>query len=329
MTEIEQLVDEIRNNINKPRKKHALLQNHVLWMMLCSALDVIEDTDSCLDGFLITDIDKLNIGSKYIFVYGTLQALVVQQDAVRHFGEVLEVSPDLPCEHRSFLLRIRDIRDHSIGHPTKQDRPRKKKGEPVSCNFISRTTIGNQGFTLATAYDDSRPTCHKDVDIPDLIAKQRTVLKKILRGILNNLRTEEMVHRRRFAEKKLADCFPSTLNYHLNKICEATLLESGNAKLGGVNVDFILKCIGQFKTELAERGILEAYEGLTCNLDLTDYPLQALRKYFHCPDTTHINEKDAYIFADFVERRVQELLESAKELDEEYGQDDPEENRSR
>ena len=324
MTGIEQLVSEIRDNVNKPRKKHALLQDHASWMMLCSALDVIEDTDCGLEAFLTTEVNDFNDGNKYVYVYGTLQALVVQQDAVKHFHESIKIPYRLTSDDKSVLGDIRDIRNNSIGHPTKRDRTK-----PVAFNFISRMTIGNQGFTLATAYEDGAQTCHKDVDIPDLIARQRNVHSSVLCDAIKTLRKEEMEHRQRFADNKLADAFPPSLIYHLRKICEDTLTESGNAERGRINVDFILGCIEQFKTGLVEREILEAYDSLTYHFELADYPLQELRKYFQSPNDTHINEKDAYIFADFAERRVLELLESAKELDEEYGQDDSEEDHSR
>ena len=51
-----------------------------------------------------------------------------------------------------------------------------------------------------------------------------------------------------------------------------------------------------------------------------DYPLQELRKYFFNPDETHINDRDAGIFAYFVEQQTQKLLNRAKDLDEEYSQ---------
>ena len=324
MTEIERLVGEIRDKINEPRKQHALLQNHALWVMLCSSLDVIGDTDCGLEAFLTTDVHDFNDGNKYVYVYGTLQALFVQQDAVKHLHQALEMDYNLARDDKSMLMEIRNIRNNSIGHPTKSDRQ-----TPIAFNFISRMTIGNQGFTLATDYQDGTQTCHKYVNIPSLIAKQRIVLSGVLRDAIQTLRREAMEHRQRFAEKKLADAFPPTLDYHLGKICEDTSRKYGIAERGRINVDFILECIEQFKTGLAEREILGAYEGLTCNLELADYPLQELRKYFHSPGETHINEKGAYIFADFAKRQVQDLLESAKELDEEYDQVDTEENCSR
>jgi hypothetical protein len=70
---------------------------------------------------------------------------------------------------------------------------------------------------------------------------------------------------------------------------------------------------------LEERDILEAY-GITYNLELVNYPLQELKKYFCTPDETHINERDAYIFAYFVKQQIEGLFKIAKELDEEYSQ---------
>ena len=47
--------------------------------------------DLCLEAFLETDIDGFDAGNKYMYVYGTLQALFVQQDAVEHLIESLKI----------------------------------------------------------------------------------------------------------------------------------------------------------------------------------------------------------------------------------------------
>jgi hypothetical protein len=331
MQNIKQLAKDIRDVINRPRHKDVLSQNHAAWHMLCSSLDVIEDTDCCLAAFLKTDIDfdsdnqSLDDGNKYMYVYGTLQALFVQQDAVKHFAESLQplytFDSSLINDNPSLKV-IREIRNDSVGHPTKRG-----GGTGRAFNFISCATINNQGFQLATVYTDDTPERSQDVNIPDLIATQRDILMGDLGDILETLRREEMEHKKKFAGKKLADAFPPTLNYHLGKIREAAI-GSGYAKLGGANVDFILKRIERFKADLAERQILEAYEGITHDLELVDYPLQELRKYFRNPDATHINEKDAPIFAFFVGEQTKKLLKSTEELDEEYSQDDPENHPS-
>ena len=310
MQNISQLSSDIRDLIDDPRKKHLLLKDSIAWNMLCSSLDVIEDTDCCLETFLTTDIDHLDDGKKYMYVYGTLQALFVQQDAVKHLAESLKISYPLNQQ----LNEIRTIRNDSVGHPTKRGGSTER-----AFNFISRITISNQGFELGTTYADGRPDCSKDVNIPNLIAIQRSILIGVLDSIIKTLEQEEMEHRREFADKKLADAFLPNLNYHLQKILEE-VGASGDAKLGGINVDRILKSIEQFKADLAERDILEAHENITYSLKLVDYPLQELKKYFCTPDETHINERDAYIFAYFVEQRTKGLFKIATELDEEYSQ---------
>ena len=316
MKNITQLTSDIRDLINKPRKQHLLLKDSNAWNMLCSSLDVIEDTDCCLDAFLTKDIDHLDDGNKYMYVYGTLQALFVQQDAAKHLAESLEIAYPINKQSNEDqqLNEIRDIRNNSVGHPTKVDR-----SKPVRFNFVSRITINNQGFELGTAYADGRQNSFKDVNIPNLIATQRSILTGVLDSIIKTLEQEEMEHRREFADKKLADAFPTNLNYHLTKTLEV-VGASGDAKLGSIHVDCILKSVEQFKADLAERDILEAYENITYSLKLVDYPLQELKKYFSSPGETHINKKDAYIFAYFVNQQIEGLFKIAKELDEEYSQ---------
>ena len=132
-----------------------------------------------------------------------------------------------------------------------------------------------------------------------------------------------MEHRRKFADKKLADALCS-LSDLFKQVFEGVFNpKSEHAKNGVSNVDSILKGIEQFKTGLVERGILGAYEGIMDNLEIVTYSLHALRTYFLNASETHMNDKDAYIFADFAERRMQKLLKSAKDLDEDYDPSEP------
>lgn len=194
MQKITQLTEEIRKLIHHPSKKRSLLQHNAAWNMLCSCLDVIEDTECCLDAFLTTDLNRfddkdqhLADGNKYMYIYGTLQALYLQQDAVTHLTESLRLVKffELPCS----LQKIREIRNASVGHPTKQDRPTK---EPVRFNFIVRISITNQGFKLVRTYKDGRPDCFEDVNIPELIATQRRIFIGVLKNVIKTLQKEDV-----------------------------------------------------------------------------------------------------------------------------------------
>lgn len=309
MQDTAKLVKEIRKLINRPRKQYALLQDQAMWAMLCSSMDTIGDTELCFDAFLTHDIDRVNNGVKYVFVYGTLQALFVQQDAVENLHEALNMS----YTQDPSLKNIREIRNDSVGHPT-------KRGGGHSYNFISRITLGSQGFQLMTINRDRPQPRFKDVNVPELIATQRDVFVDVLDNVIKTLENEEMEHRKKFAGKKLADAFHPT-SYFLSKIFEAILDPRwGHALLGEDHVSLILESIEAFKNGLKDREILEAYAGVTDTLEEVDYPLQELRTYFRNRAETHINEKDAYIFAHFVSTQIQELCQIAEEIDEEYSQ---------
>lgn len=314
MQDIAQLVEEIRKLITFSRKQYALLQNQAMWALLCSSMDTIEDTELCFDAFLTEDIDRADDGVKYVFVYGTLQALFVQQDAVENLHEALKV----PYTQDPSLRSIREIRNDSVGHPT-------KRGGGHSYNFIARITLESQGFRLRTTYRDGQQTRFKYVNVPELIATQRKVFIEVLDNVIKTLENEEMEHRREFEGKKLANVFSSPgTNYPLSKIFEAILNpQSAHAQLGEVHVDQILKCIEAFKNGLKDREILEAYYedgGGTHTLELLAYALQKLQTYFRNSAEARINEKDAYIFATFVKVQVGGLRQYAREIDEEYSQ---------
>lgn len=297
----------IRNLINESRKHASLLQDESKFLMLCACLDTIGDTHCCSEAFLTTDIDKLDINNQYVYVYGTMQALLVEQDAVRHLCESLSISytPD------PMLKDIRDIRHESVGHPT-------NSGDAYS--FINRNSIENRGFELSTYYAavTGRSTKRVYVNVPELIAKQRDKLSDVLDDVIKILEKEKMGHKQKFAGQKLSDAFHNT-GYLFSKIFEAILSsESPHAEIADRHVDRILKVVNQYKAGLEERGEFEDTDSDTFNR--INYALEILKAYFQEPTKTHINEKDTYIFADFARKHVRGLNRWAEQVDERYSQ---------
>jgi cellobiose phosphorylase len=109
---IAELESKIRDRINRGRMQHELLGRSADWNKLCSALDVVGDTELALDAYLKHPEIK-STGLCYVHVYGALQLLQLQQDAVDHICRALRItaknSPKLP--------HIRKIRNSSVGHP--------------------------------------------------------------------------------------------------------------------------------------------------------------------------------------------------------------------
>ena len=241
---LDQKMSKIRDLINNSRKRNILLQDIILWRMLLSCMDTIEDTEEALESFLKLDIDSSDEGRNYLRIYGALQALFVQQDAVKNLHDALKIS----YTKDKALEKIRHIRIDAAGHPT-------NRGNKKAFNFINRSTLSSHGFQLITYYrtnsgNDKLDSKREDINVPDLIATQKSVFVDVLNNIIKTLQEEEMEHKKRFAGKKLTDAFQHT-SYLFQKVLEAAISpDSPHVELVGVHIDQILKSVEAFKTEL-------------------------------------------------------------------------------
>lgn len=296
-----------------------LLKNLALWNQLCSCLDVIEDSDLAIDVYRTEKLVTKD-GTKYLAIYGLLQALFIQQDAILNLGESLGIPISIKNYPR--LLDIRKIRNDSIGHPTKRDsnRGRKKKDPIFSYHYISRPTLSPKGFQLISYYSNGKSE-FKDVSVLNLIADQRKYASEMLLGIIGRLEQEEKAHKEKFGMEKLTAVF-APLNYAFEKLYKVLLTgEICHPSYGGSNLQQIKKTLDTFKNALAERSIeLGTYSIKSVYTEL-EYPLNELEKFFQNAKegkTLNIDEKTAYIFVFFVKKRIDELEEIAKEMDEGY-----------
>lgn len=305
MKTISELEQEIRDFITSPRKRSLVEKDRAAWHKLISSLDVIGDTEQALDEYLTMD-EPATYGGKYLSLYGVLQALFIQQDAVEHLSEAL----GLPYSVDPQIKQIREVRNDSSGHPT-------KRGKDKSFNQISRISMRGRSYTLATSYPDA-DTKFSTVDVPKLIESQRALLHQTLSDVIEKLKEEEMKHREEFRDTKLADLFSKSLGYECGLIGEAI---DGDlpADFGAGLVASMLDSIWAFKEELERRGILEAYGDAVgeCSRQL-EYPLNELRGYFESPAESRLNSSDVAIFLSYVLKHMGEFVQMAEEIDEEY-----------
>ena len=300
---------EIRDFINKPRKRFNLLKNRKFWSQLCSSLDVIEDSDLAIDAYNNSEFGT-DFGEKYLRLYGVLQALFLQQDAVTNLCESLGLPNNLTSHPK--LKEIRDIRNDSIGHPT-------KRGNYKSYHFISRVTIAKSGFQLLSDYGNKITS--RDISLIDLIKEQREYLLSSLKGVIQALKDEEKTHKDKFKMEKLEAVFPPTFSYYIGKILESTG-EPAYAKVGLMHVKLVKEVMDKLKESLQKRGIeIDTYDSIKYLYELLEYPITELKLYFDrliAKKEPRINDKTAYIFAYFIREQLSELKKIAKELDDEY-----------
>lgn len=309
-------VNEIRNFIEfeTARKEHSLRQDMTKWFMLGSCMHTIEITEKGLESFLTDGTDSDGMGKNYLRISGALQILVTQQEAVKNLHTALGIKLPKDSSIKKLVTNIGRIRVSATGHPTDI-----KIGNKKAFGFINGRNFGPKGFELFTDYPEEDPNYnHEYVDIPHLIAAQKDALVGVLDKVIEKLKEEEVEHTKKFAGKKLADGLQITDPFFAY-IQDATTSPDSPQDLGVATwVDGILNILDEFKTGVKKRE--EPDTTFSWRYENLDYALQHIKKCFDSSDRTHINRRDAYIFANFAQQEVEALKEIAKEIDERYSE---------
>ncbi|MCI0626996.1 MAG: hypothetical protein L0387_36005 [Acidobacteria bacterium] len=307
---------EIRDLINAPWKQSRLYKNRPSWLQMCSALDVVGDTELAIDAFSAPEVGQSN-GVRYLAIYGLLQTLYTQQDAVFHLCKALQIkSVAVSKDWREYpaVNNVRNIRNRAIGHPTESGRK-----APFSYHFISRVTLTEKGFDLHSMWDDGREEW-RSVPLKTLIDDQKRDLGHILGLVVEELRAEAAAHRERFRMEEMAKIFPASLPYGFQNIFQATRAEPDLVRvtMAKAALGEIKGVLHDFSEAATKRGFAEAL-----HLDWTyeEHALIALDAYFDhllARLDPNIDHRTAYIFAAFLEKQIDYLRQTAKEIDEDF-----------
>ena len=302
------LTTDIRDFINHSINRNDIIKQSATWYQLCSCLDMIENTERALRIYLkLKEPDQ--VGEYYLLVFGALQALVVQQDAVKHLCESLK----LPYPEDPRLKQIREVRNNSIGHPTKRGR-----GKGKAFNFITEVTSSLSGFQLMTTFPDGKQTVFSDVNIRDLIEYQQGVFTSVMTDIVTQVKEEIMKHKHKYKDEKLQAIFSPQFNYDVQEIVKV-IIGDKPSEMGVFAIDRIFKSISQFTEALKKRG--ENIENLEDDLEHFKYALSELMKYFDNEEESYLDNNSAYIFWFFLSMKKEELRQSAEDIDEKYETD--------
>lgn len=307
--EIKFLEDDVRTHINITRYQNELIKDIDKWNQICCSLDTIGDTLFLVDGYLKTEYPK-DIGLKYIYTYGLLQALVVQQDAISFLSQAFNVK----YKRSKRALEIRNYRNSSIGHPIKQNQDILKKGKIVH-NYLSRMTLSKDGFTLMRCYD-SYKTEFVDINVICIIDDNLTEIKLAYEKVTNTLKEADKMHKEKYKNKPLVDSFSSGMNYYFEKISQGIHSPNDSNRSFGLNMlNLIIDVYTDFEISLKERGDIKKYTQY--DLDEYKYALSKIKDYLS-NTSSKITEQDARIFNFYVYENHKHFLKLAEEIDNSY-----------
>jgi hypothetical protein len=312
MYEIEEAIQKIyylaqivRKHINTHRYQSILINESGYWDQICSSLDVIDDTLLTIESYINNDFPN-DTGVMYLFIYGILQTLFLQQDALNHLSESFDVDYQLGDK----LKKIREVRNAAIGHPTKLNR----KGD-IYHYHLSRRSMNKNGFKLLQ-YSETESVKFIDVETISSIKEQLNEVIIKYSSIVEKLNTVDKDHKEKFRENSLQDKFHSGLGYNFQKIASGIESHSNRDKEWGYkNLVIVREVFEEFKQGLITRNELNDF----IEYDLNEYfhALNKLDEYFN-GKSEWMEKLDANIYHEYIYKKSEYFISIAKEIDASY-----------
>lgn len=177
ITKSEQKIRDYVNQLNLYDRYYT--ENLDDWVTLCAAMDILGDTCTALEYYESLNISKQNNdGNNYLNLYGMLQAVFLQQDAIRKLHQVF-AEEELINKPDSPWMKIRELRNLTVGHPLeKSDR----SGGVKVCT-ISRISIKKDGFTTNVWNKVTGEEKFEDVNLKKIYNSYKEEAIKILKTI--------------------------------------------------------------------------------------------------------------------------------------------------
>ena len=316
---VQELVSWVREFIQHPRRLGPLIEDEPGWNVLTSAMDLISDTEEAIGSYLANRGQA--VGYRYLALYGVLQAMYMQQDALEGLVRVLTGDDKYKIEQEPEASRIRQVRHDAVGHPTKQGGTNiKRNGQPNEqvSHAIVRHSMETGRFEVIRSSNLAGPRIVK-IDMLQLIDTNRELAKRVLWRVKTRLEDFEMAHREEFKSEKLRAIFHSSMGYSFQKIFGAIdSPNTGNAVLGPICLKEVITCFNSFKDALQRRGCLPVGNHLDMYLNEAEYALTELVGYFSNDGFLAQQPRAAEVFTYYAKHKMEELETIAGQIDDEY-----------
>ncbi len=318
---IQRLSQSIRDILFNAITGHLFLKSVDNRFQIVACLDTIEDVQLALDEYLRIDLsaDESNTGRLYLTVYGVLQGMFLQQDALMNLANTIGFPFRL--DDYPGLGDIREIRNQIAGHPTSYKR---RKSE--SYYTINRNSLSLKRFDVMEYNNKGGQVQIASVDLTQKLSENESLIVRALRELRGKLEGDIAKHKAEFRDKHLTTLFPESLTYMCEKLLTGALDSSGESDRyqSAAALKVIDGVLTDLNNALSDRGKpLEAWAGVDLVRNELRYPMEALRAFYldedngiQAPDPEAVG-----IFAWFVESKLRELRDICCEIDEYYDSD--------
>lgn len=208
-------LEEVRERLHRKASNYFLYElrrwDQAKWRLFFGATDALLDTQ-----FALSDIERgIPPDRKHAILacYGFLQALYIQQDAVKLIWRALDI-PGAPLADER-VQKVRELRNRIAGHPARAETP--GPGKRPSSAIINLHDIDPAiGFKAVIYYDDDMDVI--DVSFAELLKENSAGLLESLLKAEHVMVERETAFRKLERETPLTAKFESGLGYTLEKL---------------------------------------------------------------------------------------------------------------
>jgi len=209
-----ELIKRIFWHINRTEKQMALLKNQEKWLRLTSALKVLEDTACAIEYYRDTEYPD-DLKGRYLFTYGLLQALFVQEDAICSI--YVSLFNHKEREFKSYYkgkypeaYKVRVMRDDVVGHPTDRD-------EGLKSIHLAQCSMQKESFYYIKWNGKLGTSESISVNVTAAIDEVAKSVNDILDSSVRELDYEFINYIDQYKDKKMKDFF-NQLGYAREKV---------------------------------------------------------------------------------------------------------------
>jgi hypothetical protein len=178
MQRIIEVLGKIRQALMEQELPGGYFTSHDQGTAIAVAMDTAEDAAEAMLTYERTPFQRDNFGENYLHLYGFLQAVFLQQDALEELHERFFES-ELDTKQMSGWRAIRELRNRTTGHPVKY-----KKSERV---FISRISLNQWSFQYQVWVAESQTPITDHVNLKSLYEGYKQDAASVLSKILDRL----------------------------------------------------------------------------------------------------------------------------------------------
>jgi hypothetical protein len=182
MSSLENLLEQARGHYQRVNLYRHFQQDMDRVIAAQVALDTAEDTMLALEHYRSEGIGS-DEGEKYLRLYGFLQAIFLQQDAIAKLHELfVGGSPAKPADETAWM-ELRKLRNLTVGHPVEKG----CRKEPRRRTFINRIRLETDNFEYQVWDKGRADFSFECIDPLAKYAAYKQEAAALLQGVLTRL----------------------------------------------------------------------------------------------------------------------------------------------